>query len=66
MKMTDTTITITIERYTELLRKEMGYDYRRTELGRSGYVCESDKIIFGLINESIPVGCVSPNKDDDF
>ena len=51
--MGDKTITITIERYTELLRKEMGYDYRRTELGRSGYVCESDKIIFGLINESV-------------
>ena len=65
--MPDKTITISLERYTELLKKEMGYEYRRAELQlkEEAWVTEADKIIFGLLKDRIPVGSIN-TKDDDF
>ena len=42
------TIEISTERYVELLRKEIGFDYRQAELKESGWVSTSDRIMFGL------------------
>lgn len=55
-------ITITLDRYTELIRKEVGYNYRRAELLNTTYITPNtaDKIMFQL--EEKPVEPV----EDDF
>lgn len=62
----DTSITIPLERYNELIRKEVGYDYRRAELQNTTYITPStaDKVMFQL-EEKTPLGCEAP-VDDDF
>ena len=52
-------IEIPLERYKELIRKEIGYDYRRAELLHTTYITPStaDKLMFQL-EEKV--------EDDDF
>ena len=52
-------IEIPLERYKELIRKEIGYEYRRTELLHTTYITPStaDKLMFQL-EEKV--------EDDDF
>lgn len=47
------TITITLERYNELLRKEFGFEYRKNELTNSSYVSNDDSFIFGVPKKTI-------------
>ena len=42
------TITIPIERFIELLKKEIGYDYRRSELMQHSWVSDADKVLFNI------------------
>lgn len=60
------TITISLARYQELIRKEIGYDYRKEELQNAPWLTPStaDKIIFQV--KETPKGCEAPAKDDDF
>ncbi len=46
------TITISMERFEELLRKEFAYDLKKQELelhyGLDGYVSETDRVLFEI------------------
>ena len=55
------TIEITVERYTELIRKEVGYEYRKNELASHSYISEDDRFIFGIKKQPEPLA-----KADDF
>ena len=59
------TIEISTERYVELLRKEMGFEYRKAELEEKEavWINTADKIIFGVTGKTPePPKC----EDDDF
>ena len=66
MKMTETRmIEIPVSRYEELLKKEMGFDYRKAELEEKEtiWINTVDKIIFGVTGKTPePPKC----EDDDF
>lgn len=40
------TIEISIERYQELIRKEVGFDIRAAEIREASWVSTADKVIF--------------------
>lgn len=51
------TITISLKRYQELIRKEVGFDIRQAELREASWTSTADKIIFSV--EMV-------QEDDDF
>ena len=58
-------IGIPVRRYEELLKKEMGFDYRKAELEEKEavWINTADKIIFGVTGKTPePPKC----EDDDF
>lgn len=64
--MTETRmIEIPVSRYEELLRKEMGFEYRKAELNEKEaiWINTAEKIIFGVTGKTPePPKC----EDDDF
>ena len=44
----DACVIITADRYSELLKKEIGFEYRKAELKECGWVSTADKTMFGL------------------
>lgn len=52
------TITISLERYQELIRKEVGFDIRAAEIREASWVSTADRVIFG----SLP----ATKEEDDF
>lgn len=51
------TVTISCERYEELIKKELAYEVRRAEVQQSSYKSATDVILFGI---------EPAKKDDDF
>ena len=55
----DTTITIPLERYNELLRKEVGFEVRKAELMKMGYTHSAEDTVIYQLDKK-------PVEDDDF
>lgn len=49
-------VTIPIERYDELIRKEFAYDYLREETIARNYITQQEKYIFNIGDEEFKEG----------
>ena len=49
----DTMVTIPLERYDELIRKEFAYDYLREETIARSYISQQEKYIFNISDEEV-------------
>ena len=56
----ENTITITVERFQELLKKEIVFDIKKAEFEASSYKSTADTILFELTDKSL-----KEMKDDD-
>lgn len=50
--MNEMTVTISVERYNELLRKETIYDIQKLRVTKDEYRCDIDSILFGVMTRS--------------
>lgn len=57
----ENTITITVERFQELLKKEIVFDIKKAEFEASSYKSTDDTILFGLTDKR-----PQENEEDDF
>ena len=46
-------VTIPLERYDELIRKEFAYDYLREETIARSYISQQEKYIFNISDEEV-------------
>lgn len=57
----ENTITITVERFQELLKKEIVFDIKKAEFEASSYKSTDDTILFGPTGKK-----TQETEDDDF
>lgn len=57
----ENTITITVERFQELLKKEIVFDIKKAEFEASSYKSTDDTILFGLTDKR-----PQETEEDDF